>query len=559
MDVFWNASTGVTLSNNNLTASVANSSYAAKANVGKTKGKYFWEITYVSGGSTNAMVGIINGLASVIAGEFGSNNIRYYYSYTGGKYPGALAYGNIYTFNDVIGVLLDLDNGHLEYYKNGVSQGYAFTNILTMGEVFAAFSSGGSAVGVQCTANFGATDFRFLPKDLPKGTLSYDESKILSITDNIPTKDPVKFRYVSSSNLATPLGNGVSLTPEQLISLLHDGTITKQGNYGAVLFRVPVTSTIVFAVEDDCKVWASSGLYSDSGGPSGKNLLIYKLDEASQTYSLYKTVPTTITEKWYVLCDHLPKGTYRFQCEASYVQFNELYFETVKQEKILFGFDNKAYAIVGEDGAYGTKMTSNNSPAPLVASASSNWSTDYLPWKAFNGTNLDVYDYWATSNRLTTGYIQLDFGILRKINVITLFCRNASGSELNAPKDIDVQASTDGTNFEKIGEIRNQTGWKMNESRTYTINNHRSYRYYRLNVLANNGGADYVGIGEIIFGYKHLKLVELQEATVHNFINYGNQEMNALNNIMIHKEYVLRPQNSLKVQLTRKPLSLTFK
>lgn len=92
-------------------------------------------------------------------------------------------------------------------------------------------------------------------------------------------------------------------------------------------------------------------------------------------------MPTTITEKWYVLCDHLPKGTYRFQCEASYVQFNELYFETVKQEKILFGFDNKAYAIVGEDGAYGTKMTSNNSPAPLVASASSNWSTDYLPRK----------------------------------------------------------------------------------------------------------------------------------------------------------------------------------
>jgi len=66
------------------------------------------------------------------------------------------AYGATYTDNDVIGVALDLDAGTLTFYKNGVSQGTAFSG-LPSGTYFAGISS----AGVTGNINFGQRPFAY--------------------------------------------------------------------------------------------------------------------------------------------------------------------------------------------------------------------------------------------------------------------------------------------------------------------------------------------------------------------------------------------------------------
>lgn len=71
-------------------------------------------------------------------------------------------YGENFVIGDVISVLLDLENGTLEFWKNGVSQWVSHTNIKTMGEIFPAVSAPQSAVTESTvTANFGATPFKY--------------------------------------------------------------------------------------------------------------------------------------------------------------------------------------------------------------------------------------------------------------------------------------------------------------------------------------------------------------------------------------------------------------
>ena len=54
------------------------------------------------------------------------------YSSNGQRYEGSgQSYGASWTTNDVIGVALDLDIGTITFYKNNVSQGVAFTDMLT--------------------------------------------------------------------------------------------------------------------------------------------------------------------------------------------------------------------------------------------------------------------------------------------------------------------------------------------------------------------------------------------------------------------------------------------
>jgi len=69
------------------------------------------------------------------------------------------AYGSTYGNSVVIGVAMDLDNGTLTFYRNGVSQGTAFSGL--SGTFYAA--EGTTNNGDASTANFGATAFSFSP------------------------------------------------------------------------------------------------------------------------------------------------------------------------------------------------------------------------------------------------------------------------------------------------------------------------------------------------------------------------------------------------------------
>lgn len=124
-------------------------------------GKWYWEIKITnigSGGANECLVGI--GTSAATLGNYlGSDTFGWAYDSSGQKQHGSgPAYGATFTTGDVIGIALDLTAGTITFYKNGISQGVAFTGI--SGTLFPMVSGGANAV---MTCNFGATAFVYTP------------------------------------------------------------------------------------------------------------------------------------------------------------------------------------------------------------------------------------------------------------------------------------------------------------------------------------------------------------------------------------------------------------
>lgn len=100
----------------------------------------------------------------------GRNSIEWSYRNDGQKMTGgtASAYGASYTAGDTISLLLDLSAGTLVFYKNGTTQGTAFSSL--SGTFW--IKVGGDDTGSpqqEMTANFGASSFAY---SVPGGYLS---------------------------------------------------------------------------------------------------------------------------------------------------------------------------------------------------------------------------------------------------------------------------------------------------------------------------------------------------------------------------------------------------
>ena len=98
------------------------------SSIAMSTGKWYWEITSTTVGLSNLTFGIVN---TNNINEIGTRTGSYGYASSGEKWNGATntAYGATWTANDVIGVAFDATNGTLAFYKNGTSQGTAFTGI----------------------------------------------------------------------------------------------------------------------------------------------------------------------------------------------------------------------------------------------------------------------------------------------------------------------------------------------------------------------------------------------------------------------------------------------
>jgi len=117
-----------TLANGNLQASGSSDGGGVSGTIGVSSGKWYWEVT---AGSNYDDIGIWP-TSSRITGYPGSTSDSYgYFGLTGNKILSAsgASYGATFASGDVIGVALDLDAGTLTFYKNGVSQGTAFSSL----------------------------------------------------------------------------------------------------------------------------------------------------------------------------------------------------------------------------------------------------------------------------------------------------------------------------------------------------------------------------------------------------------------------------------------------
>lgn len=70
-----------------------------------------------------------------------------------------IRFGPFWRSGDIYGVCLDMDKGTIEYYRNGVALGEAFSNI-ERGPGIALFPAASLAVNETIVANFGGSPFR---------------------------------------------------------------------------------------------------------------------------------------------------------------------------------------------------------------------------------------------------------------------------------------------------------------------------------------------------------------------------------------------------------------
>ncbi|MCP1185120.1 SPRY domain-containing protein [Paenibacillus sp. 1781tsa1] len=158
---------GHVLSNGNLT-DTSTSTTAIRATHGRSSGKWYWEVKLDSG-NNEVHVGVSNktfGLSDPVTNA----NIRTYYAYNGSKFPENGSYGSSTSSGGIIGIALNLDQGTLEFYRNGVSMGVSHTDIKSLGMVYPLYRPGGTA-SKRVVFNFGSTPFTY---SIPNGYSAYN-------------------------------------------------------------------------------------------------------------------------------------------------------------------------------------------------------------------------------------------------------------------------------------------------------------------------------------------------------------------------------------------------
>jgi hypothetical protein len=155
-----------TESNGNLDLAIGAGVYnISRSTIGVSSGKWYAEVLIVSATGSPAnlenMVGVCRDGVSITNYVGGDANGWGYFGVNGNKYNNGSgsAYGASYTVNDVIGIALDLDAGTLVFYKNGASQGTAYSSL--SGTFYFAFSGTSSAQSRNFSVNFGQRAFAY--------------------------------------------------------------------------------------------------------------------------------------------------------------------------------------------------------------------------------------------------------------------------------------------------------------------------------------------------------------------------------------------------------------
>ena len=173
-----NKGSGVTLSNGNLTATKTVVNNWANSNVYASKlvkyGKFYAEVTVGSVASTDFLHIGVSTINTEQTQQFPYNVAGYGYLNNGNKVNNAsvVAYGASYTTGDKIGVLYDYTTGQLTFYKNGVSQGVAYT-LIAGTPVYLAVSQYSTG---NITVNYGASSFAY---PLPSGAVAWNAERVI--------------------------------------------------------------------------------------------------------------------------------------------------------------------------------------------------------------------------------------------------------------------------------------------------------------------------------------------------------------------------------------------
>jgi len=196
------SSRGVVPTNGNLTDPSFGANQSTTGTIGVSSGKWYFEVT----GDTPYWVAGVTTLSTIpygLAPNAPGSQALAVYSATGLKYNNgsSSAYGSTYTTNDIMAIALDLDAGTITFYKNGVSQGVAFTGL--SGTYFPVL--GGPNDWAHGSINFGQRPFAYTPPTGHKKLNTYNLPDS-SIVDGSQHFNAVLYTGNGSTNAITGVG-----------------------------------------------------------------------------------------------------------------------------------------------------------------------------------------------------------------------------------------------------------------------------------------------------------------------------------------------------------------
>lgn len=144
-------------------------------------------------------------------------------------------------------------------------------------------------------------------------------------------------------------------------------------------------------------------------------------------------------------------------------------------------------------------MTSASTPSGSASASTDSGNPDEAAWKAFDH---DKATNWVTAALSTTGTLQYDFGsgVTRIITGYNL----TAGSILVTPDEADrapyswtFEGSNNGSTWTVLDTQTAAPAWTVRETRSYSFTNSTAYRYFRLNITANQGDSSYLAVIEL--------------------------------------------------------------
>jgi hypothetical protein len=232
-------------------------------------GKWYCEFTPTAG--ANNMVGLQNSGAIATTYVGGNANSWGYYQTNGNKYNNnsASSYGASYTTGDVVGIAFDADNGTLAFYKNGTSQGTAYSGLSANETYFFAVGNGGGSFAG--TFNFGQRPFAYTA--------------------------PSGFKALCSSNLPAPLITKPNTVFDVALWTGNSGTqsITLPGGFSPDLVwgKTRSAATYYHVLYDTVRgTGPTKSLYSNATDAEGAQSIYTNLTSFDSTgFSLGSTSP----------------------------------------------------------------------------------------------------------------------------------------------------------------------------------------------------------------------------------------------------------------------------
>lgn len=148
--------------------------------------------------------------------------------------------------------------------------------------------------------------------------------------------------------------------------------------------------------------------------------------------------------------------------------------------------------------SYIPEMTSNNAPAPYVASADSIHSNPYQPYMAFNSEEGDAGHCWHSLSA-SSHWLQIDYGTPKKINSFKMKGRKSYSQWYGQmPTSFKLQGSNDGTNFVDIKSFSGLS-WGSSIEVEFILDNPVEYRYYKLADMKSS--SNFICFNKIEYAY----------------------------------------------------------